>query len=63
VLADVSKRYGLPVLRPPIPRSPEFAEAPLSGQSVLATAARSRGGEAYRELARHLVAGTQTGSG
>ena len=62
VLADVAARYGLPVLHPAIPRSPEFAEAPLSGQSVLATAAQSPGARAYRELARRLLAGTQTDS-
>jgi chromosome partitioning protein len=51
VLADVSGRYGLPVLEPPIPKSVRFAEAPAAGRSVLATAHRSRGSEAYRELA------------
>jgi chromosome partitioning protein len=60
VLADVAARYGLPVLRPAIPRSPGFAEAPLSGRSVLTTAKRSRGAEAHREVARRLVAGTET---
>jgi chromosome partitioning protein len=51
VLADVSGRYGLPVLEPPIPKSVRFAEAPAAGRSVLATARRARGSEAYRELA------------
>jgi len=60
VLADVAARYGLPVLGPAIPRSPEFPEAPLSGHSVITTAKRSRGAEAYREVARRLVAGTET---
>ncbi len=57
VLADVSDRYGLPVLEPPIPKSVRFAEAPAAGRSVLATAARSRGAEAYRLHAEHIDAG------
>jgi chromosome partitioning protein len=54
VLADVSGRYGLTVLEPPIPKSVRFAEAPAAGRSVLATARRTRGAEAYRELAEGL---------
>jgi chromosome partitioning protein len=54
VLADVSGRYGLPVLEPPIPKSVRFAEAPAAGRSVLATARRTRGAEAYRALAEGL---------
>ena len=54
VLADVSGRYGLTVLEPAIPKSVRFAEAPAAGRSVLATARRGRGAEAYRELAESL---------
>jgi chromosome partitioning protein len=54
VLADVSGRYGLTVLEPAIPRSVRFAEAPAAGRSVLGTARRTRGAEAYRELAEGL---------
>jgi chromosome partitioning protein len=57
VLDDIGGRYGIPVLDPPIPRSIRFAEAPASGRSVLATAARSAGATAYRELASRLVRG------
>jgi chromosome partitioning protein len=56
VLADVSGRYGLPVLEPAIPKSVRFAEAPAEGRSVLATARSHRGAEAYRELAGSLFA-------
>jgi chromosome partitioning protein len=56
VLADVSDRYGLPVLEPPIPKSVRFAEAPAAGRSVLSTAGRTPGAEAYRELAIGLMA-------
>jgi chromosome partitioning protein len=54
VLADVSGRYGLTVLEPAIPKSVRFAEAPAAGRSVLATARRTRGAEAYRALAEAL---------
>lgn len=56
VLEDVGERYGLPVLTPPIPRTVRFAEAPAVGRSILATARRSRGAAAYREVAAGLLA-------
>lgn len=59
VLADVSVRYGLTVLSPPIARSVRFAEAPGTGRSILTTAGRSKGAEAYRRHAR-AVAGLDT---
>ncbi len=55
VLADISARYGVAVLDPPIVRSVRFAEAPACGRSVLATARRSRGANAYRRHARQLL--------
>lgn len=54
VLSDVSDRYGLPVLSPPIPRTVRFAEASASGSTVL-TGRKNKGAEAYRELAEQLV--------
>jgi chromosome partitioning protein len=54
VLADVADRYDLEVLEPSIPRSVRFAEAPAAGRSVLATARRTRGADAYRVLAESL---------
>jgi chromosome partitioning protein len=54
VLADVAGRYDLEVLDPPIPRSVRFAEAPAAGRSVLSTARRTRGADAYRVLADGL---------
>lgn len=56
VLDDVSDRYELPVLDPPIARSVRFAEAPAAGRSVLATAGRTKGALAYREHAKSLAA-------
>lgn len=55
VLADVSERYDLPVLEPPIPRSVRFAEAPAVGRSILVTAAGSTGAQAYRDVAASLA--------
>jgi len=55
VLDDVSSRYGLTVLEPPIAKSVRFAEAPAAGRSILSTAGRTPGAQAYRALARTLV--------
>jgi chromosome partitioning protein len=55
VLADVSARYGVAVLEPPIARSVRFAEAPGTGRSILVTARRSKGAEAYRAHARAIL--------
>ncbi len=60
VLADIRARYGIDILTPPIPRSIRFAEAPAAGRSVL-SGAQFRGAEAYRRLARGLLAGTAVG--
>lgn len=60
VLDDVTDRYGLPVLDPPIGRSVRFAEAPAAGRSVLATAGRTRGAQAYRQHAEFLAARSVT---
>ncbi|MCW4352282.1 ParA family protein [Hoyosella sp. YIM 151337] len=54
VLADVSDRYGLPVLAPPIPRTVRFAEASASGATILA-GRKNKGAAAYRDLAQNLV--------
>ena len=54
VLADVSDRYGMPVLAPPIPRTVRFAEASASGSTVL-SGRKNKGATAYRELAANLL--------
>ena len=56
VLERIGADYGVPVLEPPIPKSVRFAEAPAVGRSILATARRSKGAAAYREVARQLLA-------
>ena len=55
VLADVSSRYGLEVLDPPIAKSVRFAEAPAAGRSILSTSRSTPGAQAYRQLARTLI--------
>jgi chromosome partitioning protein len=57
VVEDIKDRYQIQVLDPPIAKSIRFAEAPAAGRSVLTTAARTRGADNYRELARKLHEG------
>ena len=56
VLSDVSDRYDLPVIEPPIPRTVRFAEAPAAGRSILDTARSSKGAQAYREVTEAILA-------
>jgi chromosome partitioning protein len=62
VLADISSRYGLDVIEPPIAKSVRFAEAPARGRSILRTASRTPGAAAYRELARRLTVAQEVGA-
>lgn len=59
VIADIPKRYGLPVLNPPIPKSVKVAEAPRHGRSILDHAPQSKPALAYRELAAGLFSQTE----
>lgn len=54
VIADIEEQYDLPVLAP-VARSVRFAEAPGTGRSILSTAKRSKGAQAYRDLAATLM--------
>ncbi|QYJ02473.1 ParA family protein [Nocardioides panacisoli] len=56
VLETISETYSLDVIEPPIPKTIRFAEAPAAGQSILQTSRRSKGAEAYREVAGNLLA-------
>jgi chromosome partitioning protein len=58
VLADIEQRYELPILLPAIPKSVRFAEAPAVGRSILSTSRRSKGAQAYREVALGLLGET-----
>ncbi|MGN6250626.1 MAG: ParA family protein [Marmoricola sp.] len=55
VLDNISTAYDLAVIEPPIPKSIRFAEAPAAGRSILGTARRGKGAQAYREVAAALV--------
>src|SRR5512139_339879 len=55
VLDTISDTYGLDVVEPPIPKSIRFAEAPAAGRSILATARKNRGADAYRDVALNLT--------
>jgi chromosome partitioning protein len=61
VLETISETYGLDVIEPPIPKSIRFAEAPAAGRSILATARKNRGADAYRDVAVNLT--EKAGSG
>ncbi len=58
VLADIEHRYELPILLPAIPKSVRFAEAPAVGRSIMSTSRRSKGAQAYREVAMGLLGTT-----
>jgi chromosome partitioning protein len=55
VLADIGRRYSLPVLHPPVRKSIRFAEATQAGRSILSFASTHPGAEAYRIHARRLL--------
>jgi chromosome partitioning protein len=63
VLETISETYDLEVVEPPIPKTIKFAEAPAAGRSILATSRSSKGAQAYREVARNLVARSQRPKG
>lgn len=55
VLAAIEETYGLRILRPPIPKTIKFAEAPAIGRSILSTAKSHKGATAYRAVAASLL--------
>ena len=56
VAAEVKKFFPGKVYKVVIPRTVRLSEAPSHGKPVLAYDASSRGAEAYRELAREVIA-------
>jgi chromosome partitioning protein len=62
VLETISDTYGLDVVEPPIPKSIRFAEAPAAGRSILATARKNRGADAYRDVALSLTKKATSGA-
>lgn len=55
VLAAIEETYDLQLLDPPIPKTIRFAEAPAIGRTILSTARRHKGAEAYRAIAAGLL--------
>ncbi|HEU4512297.1 MAG TPA: ParA family protein [Nocardioidaceae bacterium] len=62
VLETISETYDLDVIEPPIPKSIRFAEAPAAGRSILATARRTKGADAYRDVAANLTEKARKGA-
>lgn len=59
VEADLREFFGKEVFRAVIPRSIRLAEAPSFGKPILAYDPRSRGAEAYIQLAKEILAHEQ----
>lgn len=55
VLADITTRYQLPVLDPPIAKSVRFAEAAGSGRSIITTGRGVSGAQSYKAHAMMLA--------
>lgn len=59
VADEVRAHFGDRVYKTSIPRNVKLSEAPSFGRSILAYDPRSRGSEAYRELAKEVIAREQ----
>jgi len=59
VEADLREFFGKEVFKTVVPRSIRLAEAPSFGKSILAYDPRSRGAEAYIQLAKEILAHEQ----
>ena len=62
VEADLREFFGKEVFKTVIPRTIRLAEAPSFGQSILSYDPRSRGAEAYIQLAKEILAHEQARS-
>jgi chromosome partitioning protein len=63
VVAEIRQHFKDKVFRTPIPRSVRLGEAPSFGKPILLYDIRSRGAEAYLELAKELMAHEKKGAG
>lgn len=59
ILEAVDNQYGagIRIFDPIVKRSVRFAESAVAGQSILAYDSKSQGADAYRAVARELIAG------
>lgn len=63
VMTEVRTHFGERVFRAQIPRSVRLAEAPSFGKPILLYDIRSKGSEAYLDLAKELMAHEKKGPG
>jgi chromosome partitioning protein len=55
VLEEIRRHFGEKVFRSPVPRNVRLAEAPSFGKPILLYDVKSKGAEAYLEIARELL--------
>jgi chromosome partitioning protein len=58
VVDEVRRTFGNTVLQTVVPRTVRISEAPSFGQPVITFDPRSRGAEAYRDIAQEVLDGT-----
>ncbi len=63
VAAEVRRHFGNRVYEVTVPRSVRLSEAPSHGEPIINYDPRSRGAEAYMELAREVIEDAETGTG
>jgi chromosome partitioning protein len=63
VADDVRKHFGDRVYKVTIPRNVRLSEAPSHGEPIIQYDPRSRGAEAYLELAKEVITHAEAGSG
>ncbi|HEY3376107.1 MAG TPA: ParA family protein, partial [Armatimonadota bacterium] len=56
VISTVRRQYGARVFKTEIPRTVRFAEAPSYGESVITFDPKGKGANAYRNLAKEVIA-------
>ena len=62
VISEVQQHFGQRVFETLIPRSTRLAEAPSFGKPILLYDIRSKGAEAYLDLAKELMAHEKKGA-
>ena len=55
MLSDLTTRYGLEVIDPPVNKSVRFAESPSRGMSIFQHAPSSPGAKAYSAIAEQIM--------
>lgn len=63
VAAEVRRHFGDRVYRVTVPRSVRLSEAPSHGKPIISYDPRSRGAEAYLDLAKEVIEDAEAGSG